>query len=126
MSSNCAPIWWTDSDGNNCRAYLLKKYCTSAGQYGPDWGTDGNTFFTYKKDGYTAINCAECGCTAKTSISGKFQMNCHFFILNIITSFRRYTICSLQRKYFQTTRSTNCKWRGSGTKFLAMASFYAI
>ena len=76
---------WRDSSEDSCEMYgkgkfrillklLLKKmiknhfenneadWCTGAGSYGKNWDPSWGKIENYAKNGFSALNCIECGC----------------------------------------------------------------
>ena len=37
-------------------------WCTGAGSYGKNWDPSWGKIENYAKDGFSALNCIECGC----------------------------------------------------------------
>jgi len=60
---SCNPNF-VDKDGDNCRRYIRRKWCSSTGGYGTGWSTTWGTFEDYAKNGQTALVCPQCGCGA--------------------------------------------------------------
>ena len=52
---------WSDLDGLTCSNYKNYGLCTADGGYGTHWGNRG-LFLEYFKNGFSAVNCPECGC----------------------------------------------------------------
>ena len=53
-----------DKDGDNCRKYIRRKWCSSTGGYGSGWRSAWGTFEDYAVNGQTALVCPQCGCGA--------------------------------------------------------------
>ena len=55
---------WLDTDQKTCKDYVSYYYCTTDGGYGGNWtyNRPGTTFADFESDGFTALNCVECGC----------------------------------------------------------------
>ena len=56
-----------DNSADNCAAHKKQEWCTSTGDYGPNWpycAADSRrcTFEDYAVNGQTALVCPECGC----------------------------------------------------------------
>ena len=54
------PRLWRSSKGTSCSWYRIFSYCTSSGKTGKRWRFGNIT--DYARDGYSALNCPECGC----------------------------------------------------------------
>ena len=65
---DCNPGYnsWEDSVGRTCEYYRKHQYCRADGTQGRLWTSVANsneTFDSYQANGYTAVNCPQCGCS---------------------------------------------------------------
>merc|ERR1719220_1260946 len=64
-AKTCNNVQWVDSDGNGCKNYKEKGYCTENGEKGKNWGKTWGNFIDYTLNGRDASLCPECGCKGK-------------------------------------------------------------
>jgi len=65
VNNKCNPNWpsWTDISGHrNCDVYARAMWCSPRG-YGSRWNSAWGNFERYGRDGFSASNCPQCGCT---------------------------------------------------------------
>ena len=62
MIGHCKPDF-VDSEGDDCKEYVDKKWCKPNGDYGEGWKlNEWGSFSDYGKDDYDAKTCLGCGC----------------------------------------------------------------
>ena len=61
---------WYDTSGYPCTNYAMDALCTADGGYGLAWNPEWGLFEHYAtNDGFSGLNCPECGCTPSSDIT---------------------------------------------------------